>query len=294
VKPLVDRNLSWASTYGNHDSQYNLSRPDLFAEESKYSLSYTQHASNTSGITNYYLPLYPSASAPNCETPVAILWFFDSQGGAPFLAPADSEEIPNWVAPDIVAWFTGERAALNAKWGPLPSLAFVHIPPTAFIDVQQSALPTAGQESTLFPGLNDDVPLAFEGDGTQDIPFMQALVDTPGLHSVYSGHDHGDAWCGLWPNVTGVNVTGQSGVNGKGPIVCFCKHSGYGGYGNWNRGARILRLSFPSGAGQPGADVMEVESWVRMENGEVVQRVGLNATYGVDEYPLQDGQDYTV
>lgn len=287
VKPLVERGLRWASTYGNHDSQYNLSRPALFAEESKYSLSYTQHTSGTSGITNYYLPLYPS----DCDEPVAILWFFDSQGGAPFQAAADSEDIPNWVTPDIVAWFTKEREVIKGKWGELPSLAFVHIPPTAFLTVQQTTLPNSGEESTLFPGLNDDVPLAAEGDGTQDIPFMQALVSTPGLHSVYSGHDHGDAWCGLWPNITGVALTGKSGVNGKGPFVCFCKHTGYGGYGNWNRGARNLKLSF----GDNGRnEEMEVESWVRMENGEVVQRVGLNGTYGVDVYPLEDGENYSV
>ena len=108
----------------------------------------------------------------------------------------------------------------------------MHIPPTAFLTVQQTVLPDEGKEDARFPGLNDDVPLAAEGDGTEDVTFMQALVDTKGLHSVYSGHDHGDAWCGLWPNVTGVTVGEESGVDGKGPFVCFCKHSGYGGYGN--------------------------------------------------------------
>jgi hypothetical protein len=39
---------------------------------------------------------------------------------------------------------------------------------------------------------------------------------------------------------------------------------------------------------------MEVETWVRMENGEVVQRVGLNVTYGTDVYPLEDGENYSV
>ena len=234
--------MRWASTYGNHDSQYNLSRPALFAEESKYRLSYTQYASNRAGITNYYLPIYPSLLDPNREIPVAILWFFDSRGGAPFQAGADSENIPNWVTSDIVSWFISERELLIAKWGPLPSLAFVHIPPTAFLTVQQTVLPDKGQKDARFPGINDDVPVSIEGDGKEDIPFMQALVDTPGLHSVYSGHDHGNAWCGLWPNVTGVTVPEESGVNGEGPFLCFCKHTGYGGYGNV-RGICFLGLT---------------------------------------------------
>jgi hypothetical protein len=39
---------------------------------------------------------------------------------------------------------------------------------------------------------------------------------------------------------------------------------------------------------------MEVETWVRMENGEIVQRVRLNETYGIDVYPLEDGENYSV
>ncbi|PMD29557.1 calcineurin-like phosphoesterase [Hyaloscypha variabilis F] len=281
VKPLVQHKVRWASTYGNHDSQYNLSREALFEEEDKYSLSYTQHSpAGLPGITNYYLPLYAQEKDSD-GTPIAILWFFDSQGGAEFQAPAGSQNIPNWVEPSIAAWFLATQATLNKKWGKsLPSLAFVHIPPTAFLTVQNNLLANAGVESAHFPGLNDDVPLAAEGDGTQDVPFMQALVNTPGLHSVYSGHDHGDAWCANWPSVTGVVN------NGSTPHLCFCKHTGYGGYGNWNRGSRILKLSF--------GEEMEVETWVRMENGEIVQRVGLNKTYGTDVYPLEDGENYSV
>lgn len=281
VKPLVKHNVRWSSTYGNHDSQFNLSREALFKEEDKYFLSYTQHSPvGIPGITNYYLPLY--AQEKDCNgTPIAILWFFDSQGGSEFQAPAGSQNIPNWVEPSIAVWFLAEQAILKKKWGKsLPSLAFVHIPPTAFLTVQNNLLANAGEESIHFPGLNDDVPLAAEGDGMQDVPFMQALVNTPGLHSVYSGHDHGDAWCANWPNVAGVVN------NGSTPHVCFSKHTGYGGYGNWNRGSRNLKLSF--------GKEMEVETWVRMENEAIVQRVGLNETYGTDVYPLEDGENYPI
>ncbi|TVY78353.1 putative inactive purple acid phosphatase [Lachnellula suecica] len=267
---LEQHNTRWASTYGNHDSQFNLSREALFAQETKHALSYTQHSpSDVPGVTNYYIPIYPSTS----NIPVAILWFFDSQGGFPFQVPPDSAALPDYVEPSVAAWFISEQKVIAAKWGSdLPSLAFVHIPPTAFLTVQQRYLPKAEQESAQFPGLNDDVPLDSEGDGNQDATFMEALASTMGLHSVYSGHDHGDAWCGNWPNST----TG-------GPHLCFCKHTGYGGYGNWNRSSRNLLLKFSD-------EGMEVKTWVRMENGEVVQRVDLNGTYGVDKYPLQDGQ----
>lgn len=281
VAPTLSHNKYWASTYGNHDSQYNLSREALFQEENKYLQSYTQHSPpEVPGITNYYLLVFPYAQSHN-DTPVAILWFFDSQGGAEFQAPAGSQNIPDYVEPSVATWFTTSRKALTAKYGKdIPSLAFVHIPPSVFFTVQQNLLPNIGVESAHFPGLNDDVPLAYQGTGTEDVPFMQALVDTPLLHSVYSGHDHGDAWCGNWP----AGADDPKGVSA--PHLCFCKHTGYGGYGNWNRGSRILKLSF--------GEEMEVETWARMENGEVVQRVDLNATYGTDFYSLEDGEDYTI
>jgi hypothetical protein len=81
VQPLVQRGLPWASTYGNHDRDYNLSTIDLLREEQGYpELSLTQSMVNAAeaGTTNYYLPVFgPSSST----IPVLLLWFFDSRGG---------------------------------------------------------------------------------------------------------------------------------------------------------------------------------------------------------------------
>lgn len=192
--------MRWASTYGNHDSKFNLSRERSFEKEREYELSYTKHGPlDLMGVTNYYLPIYPYVSDDNMnaldevsesEIPIAILWFFDSLGGSPYQTePANVDSGPNWVPPSTVSWFRSENALLQRQWGVLPSIAFVHIPPQVFLDFQN-----AGFTSENYPGLNADVPLAYEGDDGQDVEFMQALVDTEGLHSVYSGHDHGDSW----------------------------------------------------------------------------------------------------
>jgi hypothetical protein len=58
----------------------------------------------------------------------------------------------------------------------------------------------SGVNANKEPGINDDNPLAPQGvaDGVYtgaDIPFMSALLDTPKLIAVFSGHDHGDDWC---------------------------------------------------------------------------------------------------
>lgn len=283
---MVAKEYKWASTYGNHDTQYNLSREALFLEETKYSLSYTRHSPRgVGGVTNYWLPVYPysSSSEPTeSDTPVMILWFFDSQGGEKYQVSKwipFARWMPNWVESSAVRWFETQRSLVEARWGVVPSLAFVHIPPSAFLRLQRSRFPGKGEKDVHFPGLNDDVPVANQGEGRpgwgwRDQGFMNALLETAGLHSVYSGHDHGNSWCGIWP--------GEE----RAPKICFVKHTGYGGYGSWRRGSRVLRLSLDGGKGEG----MEVESWVRLEEGDIVQKVSLNETYGWDVYPSDDGE----
>lgn len=82
VKPLVDADVLWASTYGNHDSDFNLDPiQDIYNHEIKYqnSLTRTMISSPQAGITNYYLPVYPHKGSN--KAPVLMLWFFDSRGG---------------------------------------------------------------------------------------------------------------------------------------------------------------------------------------------------------------------
>ncbi|KAM0799762.1 calcineurin-like phosphoesterase [Usnea florida] len=287
VAPLVQGDYSWASTYGNHDSKYNLSREALYAEEKKYAGAYTQHGpAGTDGVTNYVLPIFPANTTGNSQTPVALLWFFDSRGGSEYQSlPANVDNIDNYVSNGTVSWYRSTQADLQNQHGILPSLAFVHIPTLAFLNLQSETSPTVSGPN--YPGLNADVPLAQQGysnTGSEAIPFMQALLDTPGLHSIYSGHDHGDSWCGRWPEGTlpGYGVGGGSSQDR--PFLCFCKHSGYGGYGVWNRGVRQVQMSFDE------SGVMSVDTWVRMQAGTVVTAVSLNETYGEDVYPTADGQ----
>lgn len=292
--PLVAAGVPWASVYGNHDSKANLSRAEMLAVERGYGgLSYTRTTDGLEGTTNYYLLLYrrPEAGHNNKKDevrPVAVLWFFDSRGGTSYgnYGAGEEDDIPNWVSPETARWFRAEAIALRSRYrgkgGVLPGLAFVHIPPRAFLAAQRR-----GIDPALFPGVNEDVPVAVQGPGGGE-EFADALREEGvrgGLHSVYVGHDHGNAWCALWPRGGGDEHAGA------GPVLCFGKHSGYGGYGDWNRGARIVQLRFVEGDGEDGgAGKMEVETWVRMEGGQVVTRVMLNETYGTDRYPTADGE----
>jgi hypothetical protein len=66
---------------------------------------------------------------------------------------------------------------------------------------------------------------------------------------------------------------------GNGVSFCFNRHSGFGGYSNWERGARIIEIQ------EDTLWKKEVETWIRLEAGGVSGHVTLNATYGIDQYP---------
>ena len=84
VAPLVQRGIPWASAYGNHDIEYNLSTQALLERENRYPLSLTQSMiqGQNAGVSNYYLPVYsPDLTNPTLRL---LLWFFDSRGGKAF------------------------------------------------------------------------------------------------------------------------------------------------------------------------------------------------------------------
>ncbi|KAI1340961.1 Metallo-dependent phosphatase [Xylariaceae sp. FL0016] len=289
VQPLVDRGLSWASTYGNHDYHHNISGLGILERERNWSNSRTMSMVNdpNAGTSNYYLPVYDDGCTDESCEPELILWFFDSRGGFEYQQKNASGEWigqPNWVDTSVVQWFTQTTDQLkNTYRKVIPSLAFVHIPTYASLILQQE-----GIDPTLQPGINDDNPLAPQAEGWcsdgsngntcsyggQDGPFMWAIANTPGLIAVFSGHDHGDTWCSKWDrNLSGITVSPSNGVN-----LCFGQHSGYGGYGKWERGARQIQVTKSSLVSS------EAETWIRLESGNVTGHVQLNSTYGKDVY----------
>ncbi|KJZ79153.1 hypothetical protein HIM_01304 [Hirsutella minnesotensis 3608] len=294
VGPMLQRNLPWASTYGNHDYDRNISGASIMARENRWPNSRTQAMvmSSDAGYSNYYLPVYPATCKVDPCPPELLLWFFDSRGGNYFQQrnfDGTNRPQPSWVHLSVVDWFQKTSAELGAKYRRIiPSLAFVHIPTYASRAIQIEK----GRESVdphLQPGINDDYPMSSQAQGWcpdgrsdsscdyggQDIPFMQAISSTPGLIALFSGHDHGNTWCYKWDRlVPGMTVAGN-GVN-----LCFGQRSGYGGYGNWIRGARQIRLHR-----EALQKLLEIETWIRLENGDVVGAVELNATYGTDRYP---------
>ncbi|KAH0592905.1 hypothetical protein MHUMG1_09358 [Metarhizium humberi] len=290
VAPMVRRNLTWASTYGNHDHSSSADSADILKREHMWPGARTRNmvTAKDAGTTNYHLPVYSAACARDGCAPELILWFFDSRGGYYFQGAAQA----NWVHASAVAWFRETNDLLTKKHQrAIPSLAFVHIPIHATWAVQTRAKPRPHYQ----PGINDKLAVSQQGEGWcrnnsqqatcdyggQDEPFMQALVDVPGLMGLFYGHDHGKTWCHRWDSrLPGMDVVGN------GLSLCYGQHSGYGGYGDWIRGARQIVVRRDELAD------LAVETYVRLESGAVVGAVTLNSTFNSDgeRYPPTPNQ----
>jgi hypothetical protein len=247
VAPAVAAGVPFASIYGNHDDaplegtfgspSSVTSRRELLAFERGTfpTLSRTCEAAPqplpancpeaaAPSVSNYYLLL------PNATSPRAVLYFLDSGGGS------YAEEL----LPAATAWLGATMAALAKRFGgALPSLVFVHIPTPEY----ESAYP--GPPGAC-AGLADDgiTPTT----GANDL--MRVLRVAGGARAVFTGHDHGNAWC----------CRPAAGP----PSLCFGRHTGYGGYGDWDRGARIVELDFVNVTAPGGVGM---HTYIRMEDG---------------------------
>lgn len=259
VSPLNTAKVPFSSTHGNHDNQKNITHlEEILREQQVAPLSYTRLAPNgvggTGGPGNYWVPVYKSASDPK---PALILWFFDSRGG--FSTDAKPVGVPDWVDASVATWVVDQTAKMEAEWGPASergALAFMHIPPNAIRALQATVNPTKN------PGQNADKLGNGSVQGTGDAPFWDTLTSKiPNLHAIVSGHDHGNEWCAR-----------QAAKNA---VFCFNKHSGYGGYGGagWGKGVRNFVFKSPD-------PKVPVDTWIRLEAGEVRARVTLDDKYG--------------
>ncbi len=188
---------------------------------------------------------------------------------------------------EVAEWFVSENERIVEKFGKvIPAITFVHIPVDAFRAIQNGP----GLDPNRNPGMNDmEVTGQAEGfcadgvkNGTcayggQDVPFMKAVTSTPGMMGMFSAHIHGNSWCYKWTSDTLPGYPVQP--EGEGLNICFGQRTGYGGNGNWERGTRNLLLR------QDKLAKGEIDTWIRLESGDAVGSVSLNATFGQDVYP---------
>ncbi|KAF4373650.1 hypothetical protein F8388_025344 [Cannabis sativa] len=179
-------------------------------------------------VSNYVLKL---SSPEDPDSPVAFLYFLDSGGGS----------YPQLISSAQVEWFNSTTQNINPN-SRVPEVIFWHIPSKAY----KKVAPIFGIHKPCVGSINK------ERVATQEVEngIMELLVESPSVKAVFVGHNHGLDWCcphnQLW--------------------LCFARHTGYGGYGSWARGSRIVEIT---------QHPFSIRSWIRMEDGHVHSEVVL-------------------
>lgn len=104
VSPLVDRNLPFAATFGNHDMTKTCNTRSMSehmwdnvkggnGKKLSFTTSSVPGAHEQVGTSNYYVPIYSSSGG----SLVMMLWFFDSKGGRVFNPTGDDVSVGGWV-----------------------------------------------------------------------------------------------------------------------------------------------------------------------------------------------------
>ncbi|GAV81559.1 Metallophos domain-containing protein [Cephalotus follicularis] len=266
TSPTRDRGIPWASVFGNHDdapfiwplewfsapgipqlicpatsSPYSgeeecsfrgTQRIELMRNEiERNTLSYSQRGPKDlwPSVSNYVLQL---SSSDKPQLPVAFLYFLDSGGGS----------YPEVISSSQAEWFKYTSQEVNPD-SRVPEIIFWHIPSKAYKEVAPRFMifkPCVGS-------INKERVSAQEAE----MGIMNILSKRPSVKAVFVGHDHGLDWCCPYSKLW----------------LCFARHTGYGGYGNWPRGARILEINE-----QP----FSIKSWIKMEDGHVHSEVILS------------------
>jgi len=87
-----------------------------------------------------------------------------------------------------------------------------------------------------------------------DPGIVNAMSETSRVYLLAVGKNHGNDYC--CPFTQDLQV-------------CFARHTGYGGYGDWERGMRVYELTIAD----PSTRTMDWKSWVRLESGKVISEV---------------------
>ncbi|XP_074557835.1 putative inactive purple acid phosphatase 16 isoform X2 [Curcuma longa] len=176
---------------------------------------------------------FSATGIPQVNCPKTNVPFSDSGGGS----------YPEVVSKAQAKWFKRQSKRINPN-ASIPEVIFWHIPSRAYQKV--APVTTMQIHAPCVGSINKEKVAPQKAEwGIMDI-----LVSRASVKAVFAGHNHGLDWCcphkSLW--------------------LCFARHTGYGGYGNWSRGSRIISI-----VEQP----FSITSWIRMEDGTEHSRVVL-------------------
>lgn len=262
-----------AAVFGNHDGEDNAYNKDEQIElYKKYSCYVGGDVPQISGSGNYNLPLLSSKG----DKPVFNLWFFDSG------ERNDENDLGGYgcVHKDQIDWYIETEKALtkenNGKV--IPSMVFQHIIiPEVFDVLKKVSDPEKKQYEGEFLAERNGEYFAFPQEFKNEDTFFSetpcppmytngqadAFAQNGKVLGVAVGHDHKNSFV----------------IPYKGIDIIQSPASGFGSYGDMNRGARVITLD-EKDLESYETDVIFMRDIFDMEDPAVYYRYVLNSEGG--------------
>ncbi|MGX7058827.1 metallophosphoesterase family protein [Vagococcus humatus] len=187
IKRLNKVDIPVAITYGNHDSEYKITRSDLRQLETTLTHSVTkENSSLCQDRENYTLSIYDKVG----DKILHQLFLIDSGNEAP-------KEVGGYayLFPEQINWFKQKELATKHS---LLNLIFMHIPLVEYQYVKEKITSGGQLEAICCPKINTGL--------------FSSLVLSPHNYQVFCGHDHDNNFTASL-NQVGLNYGLISGYN---------------------------------------------------------------------------------
>lgn len=234
LAPIIERDIPFAVTFGNHDDEHDLSREQLLELVQGMKGNVSSTTEGITGVTNYTLEV----GASRGNSTAAVLYIFDSN------SYSRNEKVKGygWIAHDQIGWYMEQSEAFTAANGgnPMPALAFFHIPLPEFNEAvrdESAFMIGSRKEAACSPKINSGL--------------ATAMLEKGDVMGVFVGHDHINDYA----------------VNWRGILMAYGRYSGgntvYNNITDGN-GARIIELT-------EGA--REFKTWIRIKEGRTMHHL---------------------
>jgi hypothetical protein len=174
TKYVIDREISFAVTLGNHDHENGVTREKIAELVTSYPFNVNSINNIGGRVLNDAIPVYHSEKHLN---PAALIYCFDS--GA--YSTIDGVGGYGWITTDQIEWYKKQSMhyTVQNNFNPLPALAYFHIPlpeyRTAFND----------KKNISFGERNED-----ECSSELNSGMFLAMKEMKDIMATFVGHEH--------------------------------------------------------------------------------------------------------
>jgi hypothetical protein len=238
LKPAVERHISFAVTFGNHDDEHDLTRQQIYDAIKSIPGNMTGTVPGISGVTNFILPVKSSKG----DKDAFIIYSFDSHS----YSPLKDLKGYDWIKPDQIDWYRKNSKEYITKNGgqPLPAIAFFHIP---FPEYNYAA----ADPGAFMVGTRKETPCS----PPVNSGLFSAMLNQRDVMATFVGHDHINDYV----------------VNYKGILLGYGRFTGgettYHDIPGGN-GARVIELT---------EGEHSLKTWVRLKGGQIINIVDFPA-----------------